>query len=63
MVLVFFYEGTGSQIIVTLLVAFGFFAILMRFSPYKADDEDMLAAFAQVCTPCANEWLYKCRTT
>ena len=45
---VFFFEGSASQILATLLVALAFLVGLRSFNPYLADDDDVMAAGAQL---------------
>jgi hypothetical protein len=45
---VFFMEGSASQILVTLLVALAAFGCLLFYSPYLADDDNVVAAGAQM---------------
>jgi len=45
---VFFMDGSASQILATLLVALVFLLALRSYNPYLGDDDDVLAACAQV---------------
>jgi len=47
-VAVFFMEGSASQILATLLVALAACGCLRSFNPYLADDDDVMAAGAQL---------------
>ena len=45
---VFFMEGSASQILATLLVALATCFCLRSYNPYLADDDDVVAAGAQM---------------
>ena len=44
---VFFMEGTASQIVISMLISLSSCAILMKTSPYINDSDDTLALLAQ----------------
>lgn len=45
--MVFFMEGSSSQILVSLLVALATLVVLQHSRPYRSEDDDTLASLAQ----------------
>ena len=48
LILVFFMEGSATQIVATMLVSFAALMLLTTYRPYRADDDDTTAVVAQV---------------